>query len=203
MPDLTLTDLVANRTMSASVAATLREAARLRRSFVVAAVPRLAGKTTVVQAILAEAPRGTAIRTVGDDGLAIERLAAEARGGYLVVPEISQHPVTPGYIWGKPVRRVFNALGQGTALAAALHAPGVDEAFAMISQANGVPDAEAAHVELFVYLRSLGDDWQAPTRRVVAAVHEITGVTRGRPRTRLLHRWDEGRDRFEDLREGD
>ncbi len=202
MPDLTLADLVANRTMSRAIAAALRETAQLRRSFVVAAVPRMAGKSTVMRAMLAEAPRGATIRTVGDDGLAIERLAREARGGYLVVPEISQHSVMPGYVWGAPVRRVFGALGTETALAAALHAPGVEEAFAMIGKGNGVGDGEAAQIKLFVYLRSLGDDWQAPTRRVVASIHQVSGVVGGRPRTTLLYRWNEQRDRFEDAAGG-
>jgi hypothetical protein len=46
-----------------------------------------------------------------------------------------------------------------------------------------------------VSLLSLGR-WEEPTRRVVAAVHEIDGVVNGRPRLRLLHRWDKTRDAF-------
>jgi hypothetical protein len=50
-----------------------------------------------------------------------------------------------------------------------------------------------------VYIRSLGSDWQRPTGRRIATVHEIVAVRSGRPEMRLLHRWDERRDRFETL----
>ncbi|HKY51685.1 MAG TPA: hypothetical protein VJP45_10555 [Candidatus Limnocylindria bacterium] len=201
MASLSLDDLAANGTMSNEIAATLRATAAGRHSFLVVAIPRLAGKTTVMSAILASAPPGAPIRTVGDDGVDIETLAAEAAGGYLVVPEISEYPVTPGYIWGAPVRRVFARIGEETALAAALHAPGAPEAMEIVTRANGVPDDQAARIALVVYIRSLGTDWRRPTGRRVAAVHEIVGVRGGVAATRLLHRWDERADRFETVAE--
>ncbi len=201
MPELTLADLVANGTMSNEIAATLRATARGRHSFLVVAIPRLAGKSTVLAAMLAHRPTGAPLRTVGDDGVAIDALAAASLGGYLVVPEVSEFPVTAGYIWGAPVRRVFARLGDDVALAAALHAPGVDEAMEIVCRGNGVPDEQAARVALVVYIRSLGRNWQRPTGRRIAAVHEIETVRDGRPETRLLHRWDEGADRFETLAE--
>jgi len=60
---------------------------------------------------------------------------------------------------------------------------------------NGVPDDHAGRTQLAVYIRSSGE-WNEPTRRVVEAVHEIAGVSGGRPRTRALHLWDEAADRF-------
>lgn len=180
--------------MSPEVAATLAGAIDERRSFLVFAVPRLAGKSTVVKAMLARVPPESPVRTVTGDVAETARLRSWDGRGYVVIPEISQAPV-PGYIWGEPVRRVFSVLSRGYALAAALHAPSVEAAFAVLCEGNGVPDEDAAHVELAVYLRSLGE-WQAPTRRVIEAVHEIHGVSGGRPRTRALHLWDEAADRF-------
>lgn len=197
MADLRLADLVANGTMAAEVAATLRATARGRHSFLVVAIPRLAGKSTVMAAMLAERPRRSPLRTVGDDGVDIDALAAASAGGYLVIPEISEYPVAPGYIWGAPVRRVFARLGDGVALAAALHAPGADEAMAVVCRGNRVPDEQAAHVALVVYIRSLGRDWRQPTGRRIATVHEVVAVRDGRAETRLVHRWDEHGDRFE------
>src|SRR2546422_7326924 len=107
MAGLTLADLVANGTMSSDIAATLRATASGRHSFVVCAIPRLAGKSTVMGAMLAHAPKGAAVKTVGDDGVDIEALAAASKNGYLVIPEISEYPVTPGYIWAAPVRPAF------------------------------------------------------------------------------------------------
>lgn len=196
---LTLADLVANGTMSPEIATTLHATARGRHSFLVVAMPRLAGKSTVMAAMLKCAPQGAPVKTVGDDGVDIDALAAASTGGYLVVPEISEYPVTAGYIWGAPVRRVFARIGAGVALAAALHAPGAEEAIAVVCGGNRVPDEQAAHVALVVYIHSLGRDWRRPTGRRIATVHEIVTVRNGRPETRLLHRWDERADRFETL----
>lgn len=197
MAALTLADLVANGTMSPEIAATLRATALGRHSFLVVAVPRLAGKSTVMAAMLAHAPRGAPVKTVGDDGVDIEALAADGASGYLVIPEISEYPVTAGYIWGAPVRRVFAHVGREVALAAALHAPGAEDAMEVVCRGNSVPDQQAAQVALVVYIRSLGTDWRRPTGRRIATVHEIVGVKEGRAETRLLHRWDEIADRFE------
>lgn len=197
MPSLTLADLVANGTMSPEIAATLRATARGRHSFLVCAIPRLAGKSTVMAAMLANAPEDAPVRTVGDDGVDIDALAAGSEGGYLVIPEISEYPVTHGYIWGAPVRRAFALIGDDVALAAALHAPGAEEAFEIVCRGNGVPDEHASRIALVVYSVSLGRDWRQPTGRRIATVHEMVAVRNGRPETRLLHRWDERTDRFE------
>lgn len=181
--------------MSSDIADLLRATARARRSFIVMAVPRLAGKSTVMQAMLAERPKGAPLRTVAVDGEDLAELLAQSRNGYLCIPEISRYPAAPGYIWGPKVRRIFAGVGDGVSLAAALHAPDPEGAFASICDGCGVSDADAAKIEVIVYLRSLGE-WQEPTRRVVSTVHEITGVRGGKPSARLLFSWDEATDRF-------
>jgi type IV secretory pathway ATPase VirB11/archaellum biosynthesis ATPase len=181
--------------MSPDIAATLREVARQRRSFIVVAVPRLAGKSTVLAAILAERPKASPVVTLAKDGDRIDQLIEKSAGGYLVIPEITQSAAMPGYIWGADVRRIFKSANDDVSLAATLHADGPDGAFAQICGGCGVPDANASKISLVVCLRSIGR-WEEPTRRVVASVHEITGVTGGRPKGRLVYRWDEGRDEF-------
>jgi hypothetical protein len=199
MAELTLSELVANGTMSPEIAATLRATAEGRHSFLVVAIPRLAGKSTVMEAMLAHAPEGARRKTIGDDGVDIEALTAASAGGYLVVPEISEYAVTAGYIWGAPVRRVFAKIGKDIALAAALHAPGADEAIEIVCRGNGVPDEQAAQIALVVYIRTLGRDWRRPSGRRIATVQEIVRVNGGRPETRLLHQWVESADRFETI----
>lgn len=189
-----LADQVANGTMTEAIAALLRETARAHKSFLVMAVPRLAGKTTTMRAMLAEQP--APVLTLGYDGEDVDPLVERAKGGYLVVPEIARGKWSAGYVWGEPVRRAFNGITQGTALATALHAPDPDEAFAIICNGCGVPDAHAARISLVIYLRSLGE-WEHPTRRVVSTVHEIRGVKNGKPDAKLLFRWNEEVDRFE------
>src|SRR5438046_1642607 len=153
--------------MSSDIAQALRGVARGRQSFVVLAVPRLAGKSTVLRAILAERPNAAAVMTLAEDGENVDELLKKSAGGYIVIPEITQSAAMPGYIWGAEVRRIFRAAKIGYA----------------------------------VSLRSIGP-WEEPTRRVVAALHEIDGVERGRPRARLLYRWDEDRDEFLKAKDG-
>jgi type IV secretory pathway ATPase VirB11/archaellum biosynthesis ATPase len=181
--------------MSPDIAATLRKIAHDRRSFVVVAGPRLAGKSTVLRAILAERPKATPVMTIAEDGDAIAQLIEKSAGGYLVIPEITKSAAMPGYIWGADVRRIFKAAPEGVSLAATLHAEGPDDAFAQICQGCGVPDAEALKIKYAVHLRSIGR-WEEPTRRVVQSVHAIDGVRDGKPKAKLLHQWDEQHDRF-------
>ena len=195
--EIRLADQVANGTMSAEIADLLRDTARAHKSFIVMAVPRLAGKTTTKHAMLAE--QSGPVVTLGYDGDDVAALIPRAKGGYLVVPEISRGAWSAGYVWGAPVREAFAGIATGTALATALHAPDPDEAFAIICGGCGVPDADAARISLVVYLRSLGE-WERPTRRVVSTVHEIHGVKDGKPDARLLFSWNESTDRFDRAR---
>ena len=181
--------------MSTDIAAVLREIARRRRSFIVVAVPRLAGKSTVLRAILAERPASSPVLTIAEDGNDIDELVKKSAGGYLVIPEITKSAAMPGYIWGDDVRRIFKTVNEDVSLAATLHAEGSDDAFAQICAGCGVSDEQASKISFAVALRSLGR-WEEPTRRVVQSVHAIDGVHEGKPRTRVLHHWDEQQDRF-------
>ena len=197
MAELSLGDLVANRTMSPEMAATLAAAASERRSLLFFAIPRLAGKTTTMLAALDHAPEGTAIHELSTETEPDLGIPDPPDGGYLVMHEIAETPF-PHYLWGEPVRRVFEALREGgLSLATVLHAGGYEEAFSIILERNEVPDADAALINYAVHIRSLGPDWREPTRRVVAELHEVTGVEDGRAVVNLLHRWDEDDDRFE------
>ncbi len=181
--------------MSREMAQTLRRIGHEKRSFVVLAVPRLAGKSTVMRAVLAERPPSSPVMTLAEDGQDIDQLLEKSTGGYLVIPEITQSAAMPGYIWGADVRRIFKAASEGVSLTATLHADGPDDAFAQICKGCGVVDADASKIEFSVHLRSIGR-WEEPTRRVVQSVQAIDGVRDGKPKLRLLHRWDEERDEF-------
>ena len=199
MAGLALADLVANRTMSPAMAATLATAAEERRSTLAVAIPRGAGKSTVTQATLAYAPAGTTFHQLSEEHGPQLGIPAAADGGYLLMSEVSQAPMLD-YLWGGPVRHVFAALhAQDFALATALHAPGLEEAIEVICGQNGVPSEHASHLDLVFYLRSLGDDWRNPERRALDSMYELERVEAGRPHARLLHRWLEDEDRFEEV----
>ena len=166
-----------------------------QRSFVVVAIPRLAGKTTVTNAMLALLPPEVPVHRLSGDEAEMGRLKEEATGGYLVVGEFNQGPIST-YIWGAPVRRVFDTLTAGYSLAVTLHAPSLQETFDAICQGNGITDDQASRIGMMVYLRRFGEDSDTFWRRM-AEMHEIDRVEGGRPVGRLLHRWVEEEDRFE------
>ncbi len=195
MAELSLADLVRNGTMDEHVAATLWTIAEERRSFMVAAVPRFAGKSTVSSAMLEHVPEGTSVHALSGDEDEMRQLAASPDGGYLVVGELSRAPVSH-YIWGQPVRTYFETMRAGFSLATAMHAPTPEDAFALIGDDNGVPDGDASLIDFFVYIERMGNDHDDFWRRV-AAVYEIGEVKGGMPETRLLHRWVAEGDRFE------
>jgi hypothetical protein len=193
---LQLTDLVANRTMSAEAAAVLSAAASERRSLLVVAIPRMAGKSTVLEAALEHRPADVPVYRLSEAaGPTLGIPDAGAVPGYLGVSEIAPTPF-PDYLWGAPVRRVFSAMeADGHALATALHAEGVAQAIEVV-RGNGVTDAHLALLDLVAYIRVFGH-WESPQRRVLSELHEVLDVTRGRADTRTIERWDEATDRFE------
>jgi hypothetical protein len=195
MAEKSLLDLVRNGTMDAEVAATLSAIAEEKRSFKVVAVPRFAGKTTVANAMLGFVPRSVPLHYLSGCESEIEDLRQHPDGGYLVVGEFSKGQV-PTYIWGSPVRKVFETLRAGFSLSVCLHASSVEEAYAAVCRGNGVADEDAALISYMVYIERMGTDANDFWRRV-AGVYEIDRVTDGVPHARLLHRWNRESDQFE------
>lgn len=191
---LGLADLVRNGTMSAEIAATLATAAAERRSLLVIAVPRNAGKTTTLRATLEHAPKGTAVHHLSRD-LDDLGIPPQDDAGYLFMSEIAQTGF-PDYLWGEEVRRVFASLERGFSLATALHAASVDEAFEVICGANEVLDRDAGGLDLALYIHTEGP-WDATERRRIAELREVEAVKDGRPQGGTLFRWHEDGDRFE------
>ena len=109
MDDVTIAEMVRNGTMSAEMAAVIWSAVDEQVSFLTAAIPRFAGKTTTSEAALALRRAEVPLHRIDGSKSQTDRLAQDRLGGYLVVAEFEQAPM-PGYIWGEPVRRVFNTL---------------------------------------------------------------------------------------------
>jgi hypothetical protein len=88
--DPTFLDLIQNGTMSVEMGATLWAAMDRRCSFVVVAIPRMAGKSTVKDAMLSLLPAQVPVHRLSGEEEEIDRLGAAALGGYLVVDEFSE-----------------------------------------------------------------------------------------------------------------
>ena len=99
---LTLANLIANRTLSPEMAATLAAAAEERHSILFVTIPRMAGKSTLMQAVLQHAPAGTSFHRLSTAEGPDLGIPASGDGGYLVVSEIS--PPRMRTTFGAPTR---------------------------------------------------------------------------------------------------
>jgi type IV secretory pathway ATPase VirB11/archaellum biosynthesis ATPase len=194
MPDVTLLQLVQNGTLDEHVAALLWTIAEEKRWVITTAVPRKAGKTTVLEAALQFAPAGTPIHQLDGTLEEIVRFEGMPDGGYLVPGEISNGGPAR-YIWGERVTALFRSLRTGFSLATTLHASDVGDVFNQICRDNGITDADASRIQYVVYVERFGDNDETYRRRV-SEVYEVAAVTDGKPETRRLHTWSESLGRL-------
>ncbi len=195
MSEVSIVELIRNGSMNADMAAVLWAAVDEQVSYLTAAVPRKAGKSTTSGAALDLRRPEVPLRVVTGEPEEMATLEQERSGGYLQIEEISQGR-RPTYIWGEPVQHVFRSLRAGYALQASLHAPDVAEAVRIVAEDNGVGDDLTAVFKLVLYIERLGEEETGFSRRL-AEVYELRGVENGRPVGQTLFRWHAGEDCFE------
>jgi hypothetical protein len=195
MSGITVPELVRNGTMSAEMAAVLWSAVEEQVSFLTVAIPRFAGKTTTSNAVLSLRRPGVPAHVVAGEPSRMEQLKRDRSGGYVVVAEFDNAPV-PGYIWGEPVRHVFETVHfGGYALQTSLHAPGAEEAIREVTHGNGVSDEHASIFKLVIYIERFGTSYSNFWRRVTD-LYEVHAVEGGRPIGHSLFRWRAADDSF-------
>jgi hypothetical protein len=191
---LSIADLVVNGTLDAEVAGTLWAAVDEQLSFLTVAMPRGAGKTTLASAILGLRRPHVPLHPVLAEPGELAELREAQHGGYIVVGELSPYGM-PSYIWGPPVRDVFDTLQHGYSLQTSLHATSVAEAMHVVTAQNRIGDEAATHLKLVIYIEvARGRD--GGSFRRVSEVFEVDRVVNGVPEGRTLHRWQPGEDRF-------
>ena len=192
---LSLVRLIENGTLDLQLAALLWLTLVNRGSIIVAASPRLAGKTTLLTALTDLMPHR--FETVYTHGVAeefdfLERTAPDRT--LIVVNEISDH--LPIYLWGSHVGRVLEALERGYTLAATMHADTPEEVLeVLLHPALGTTTTTVGNVTLIVTLLPAGLGGLEPVRRVRAA-HLVLPPAAPPPRVRPLAEWDRTRDAF-------
>jgi len=133
----TVVDLVRDGTLPSAWAGAIWALLARRRSIIVAAGPRAAGKTTVLTALLDCYPPQTRrihLRGCYEPFAFLEDERVVPQRSLLLVNEISAH--LPVYLWGPALRRTFGLLGRGFALAATAHATGPSE---LVRDLTGYP----------------------------------------------------------------
>ena len=172
---LNVLELVQNGSMSAEMASVLWAAMDDRRSFIVAAGPRQAGKSTTTEAILDFLPSDVPRHDLTGAAAQMDALAASPDGGYLVVPEFSDH--TPSYLRGEQVVQVFDTADRGFSIAGTLHADTPEDTFAELHSHGPITDDQLASIGMLVFLGVRG--WPDNPVRWVSSVWEVDGVDRG------------------------
>jgi hypothetical protein len=142
--------LVEREALDVRLAAFLSLAIEARASFVVVAEPHEAGKTTLLTALVDFLPDETQpvyLRGWYERFSFLDTLPPEA--AYLLCNEISSH--LPTYLWGRGVRRVFEAAAAGYPLATTMHATGGADAFEQLAgYPLDVPVEQLAAIDLVI-----------------------------------------------------
>ncbi len=180
--------------MNEHIAALLWTIAEEKRSFVSAAVPQRAGKSTVLWAMLDHVPAGTVIHALNGQIDEIREHASSPDGGYLEVGEISTEPPTR-YIWDEPVRALFKTLNGGYSLATTMHVTDANDLFQQVCADNEISDSDASIIQYVIHCVRFGEDDESYWRRV-NRVYEIDGVENGVPTATELFAWNEDDDDF-------
>ena len=188
----TILDLIQNGTMSAEMAATMWAAMDERSSFIVAAGPRQAGKSTTTNAILGMLPSSIELHDLSGEADQFANLKASEGGGYLIVTEFSNH--MPTYLRGEQVVQVFETAEKGYSIAGTLHADTPEDLFTELRSHGPLTDVGLSRIRFLVFLALRGSK-EKPLRRV-ASQWEVSSVVKGTPRARMLHQWDEASDSF-------
>ncbi|MBI4311065.1 MAG: hypothetical protein HY681_04715 [Chloroflexi bacterium] len=192
---LSILHLIENHTLDAATAALLWLFVERNASLIVAAPPRLAGKTTMLTALLGlRRPEVGLVLTRGqwEDFAFLKE--TEPSKTWVLCNEISPH--LPMYLWGENVLTLFQSLDRGYSLGATMHADSPQEVIGDLRHPDvAVLDALLRHLALVVnlhagyarsgVLRRLRDVWMQPVARPGGAIA-----------FRRIARWQPGGDSF-------
>jgi len=192
---LSIVDLISAHTLSVDMAAHLLCMMASRASFLTAARPGNAGKTTLMACILMFLPPDTRIVTVADASIIPDPSAGRIneKACYLC-HEIGNGPWY-GYLWGRDVGRYLSLMRQHQHIASCMHADTLGEMEGiLISEELGVRREDFQELDFILFMHLGRRDWDY-TRRV-SAFYEAGERGDLEEPYRLLFAWDEGDDAF-------
>jgi hypothetical protein len=195
----TVVDLIHAGSLSPRLVAILWSLLARRASIIVAAMPRLAGKSTTLAALLDLLPPDTLFYPIGSQfsreavrGLPPERTR-------LVVNEISEH-IPTWYLWGEGVRELFQARAEGYPFAATLHAWSPEGVFEeLLMSGLGLDEGLLRGIDLVLVLRGVpqqGRGAESLTIRLDAEAPSGGARADGEGVLYTLADWDPGQRTF-------
>lgn len=147
-----------------------------RASVLVVAGPSMAGKSTMLNALLdflrPEVEQIHLMNKVEDIIFSEDTVLAKT---YMVAAEISNHGF---YLWGYEAIRAFELLSRGCGLSGTMHARTVREAVDILHAHLGLPLSLVANLDAVITLRVTGD-WSTGAVRRVEAVGLIVSENDG------------------------
>jgi len=190
-PTLSVVDLIEANTVSVDVAAYLLTCVANGASFLTAANPGGAGKSTVLATLLGFLPPGTRIVTTHSPSVIAGELRRPAKEPTCVLAHEIGSGRWFGYIWGQDVADFFRLMEGPRRIASCQHADTLEELRdILLAPPLNVTDQEFLQLDLLLFMHV--DSGRGATRRRVATVHEADGA--GHPPVFL---WREQGDRFE------
>jgi hypothetical protein len=196
---LSIGDLIQAGSLDLRLAAVLWALLARRASVIVAAGPRLAGKSTTLAALLEMVPPPSTFYPIGGSFSRQELAGLAPQDTYLVVNEFSPH--IPGrYLWGQGAQEVFRAQAEGYPVAATLHADSPEEIVEILTGPPlRIPADQVAGVHAILILR----DGHFGSRGVeAAALMEGIGAD-GRLAVHIAASWDPERRSFRHLEQAE
>lgn len=151
---MSIVELIAAGSMTPQLAALLWVMLERGSSIIVSSMPRNAGKTTTLTALLSFLPEDTRAYFSGGQDEAFDVPPPEPGvATYLLVNELSDH--LPIYTWGEAALRAFALLDGGYALAATMHADDAAQTIAQLERGLGAtPRQLAAGLDIVLSLRA-------------------------------------------------
>lgn len=161
---LSILDLVNFGTLDLRLVSILWLIMERRASVLVTAEPRLAGKSTLLRALLdflrPEVKQIHLGNRAEDFRFSQHTVPVNT---YMVAAEISDNSF---YLWGDEARRAFELLSRGYALGGTMHAKTVEEAVDILHTELRLPLSVIAHLDAVITIRMI-EGWSTePTRRV-------------------------------------
>lgn len=155
-PELSIVDLIRGGNLDARIAALFWLFLERRASVIVAAGPRLAGKTTTLTALLSFLPSETRLVFTKGSYETFDFLrSGEPARSYILINEMSNH--TPYYLWDAGLVRVFQATQAGYAFGGTMHAETVQEVVqSLATLPQAIPVSQLKGITLMVFLQAHG-----------------------------------------------
>jgi hypothetical protein len=188
---LSIIDLINANTIDVDMSAFSLYAISNGSSFLTAARPGNAGKTTLMACLLTFLPPDVRILTTSNPSVITEQKNANKDKTCILSHEIgSGH--WHGYIWGKYVGQLFDLMNHGCQIASCIHADTLPEMHNILtSRELGVAENDFARLDLTLFIKLMRENLEY--KRRVSALYESDSDT---GKHHLLYAWDENSDKF-------